>query len=128
MADQATRSAKEVFDDHLRQSIDSTVQEDFARNYADDVVLLTGRGVFRGRDGLMHLADLLRKELPDAQFEYCVRLVEGDVAFLEWTARSDGAQVKDGADSYVIRGGRIVAQTIHYTVTPSGPDKVHASA
>lgn len=27
--------------------------------------------------------------------------------------------VDDGADSFVVRDGRIVAQTIHYTVVPS---------
>lgn len=127
MADQTMRSAKEVFDDHLRESIDGSVEDDFERNYAEDLVLLTGHGVFRGREGLMYLADLLRKELPDAQFDYTVRLVEGDVAFLEWTARADGAQVKDGADSYVIRDGRIVAQTIHYTGTPTTQDKASGS-
>jgi hypothetical protein len=26
--------------------------------------------------------------------------------------------IRDGADSYVIRDGKIVAQTIHYTVEP----------
>jgi hypothetical protein len=28
--------------------------------------------------------------------------------------------MRDGVDSYVIRNGRIVAQTIHYTFTPGG--------
>jgi hypothetical protein len=110
------RTAEEVFDDHLREGKTGSVEEDFARNYAEDVVLLTGRGVRRGRDGLLYLAGLLRKELPNAAFEYRTRLVEGDMAFLEWTARSGGAVVEDGADSYLIRDGRIVAQTIHYTV------------
>jgi hypothetical protein len=113
------RSAQEVFDDHLREGKSGSVEEDFARNYAEDVVLLTGRGVYRGRDGLLHLAELLRKELPGARFEYRTRVVEGDVAFLEWTARADSAEVEDGADSFVIRDGRIVAQTIHYTVKRS---------
>lgn len=44
---------------------------------------------------------------------------QGEVGFLEWTAEADGGRVDDGADSYVIRNGRIVAQTIHYTVTPA---------
>jgi len=46
-------------------------------------------------------------------------LVEGELGFLEWSARGSGAEVEDGADSYLIRDGRIVAQTIHYTVIPS---------
>jgi len=45
--------------------------------------------------------------------------VAGEIALLEWTASTpSGARVQDGADSFVIRGGRIQAQTIHYTVLP----------
>lgn len=95
-----------------------SVEEDLLRNYAPDLVVLTGHGVYRGHDGLRRLSELLRRELPNCTYEYRTRLVEGDVAFLEWTARADGARVDDGADSYVIRNGRIVVQTIHYTVTP----------
>ena len=119
MVSERTRPAQEVFEDHLREGREGTVESDFARNYSEDLVVLTSQGVYRGRKGLMYLADLLRKELPEAQFEYRTSLVEGDVAFLEWTARADGAMVDDGADSFVIRDGRIVAQTIHYTVQRS---------
>jgi hypothetical protein len=35
-----------------------------------------------------------------------------------WTAISEVGQVRDGADSFVIRDGHIVAQTIHYTIEP----------
>ncbi len=110
------RSPAEVLDDHLRKRKEGSVEQDLSRNYADDLVVLTGGGVFRGHDGLRQLAERLRKELPDATFDYRTRLVEGEVGFLEWSARSANACVDDGADSYVIRGGRIVAQTIHYTV------------
>jgi hypothetical protein len=38
------------------------------------------------------------------------------VAFLAWTAEVEHARVRDGADSFIIKDGWIVAQTIHYTV------------
>lgn len=110
------RSTAEVLDDHLRESQVGSVEADLARNYAVDLIVLTGRGVFRGHDGLRQLAQLLREELPNASFEYRTRLVEGELGFLEWTARAEGSVVDDGADSYLIREGRIVGQTIHYTV------------
>lgn len=116
MNEARTRSAEEVFNDHLRESQDGSVEDDLARNYADDLVVLTGRGLYRGHDGLRQLAQRLREELPNVQFEYRTRLVAGEMAFLEWTARGEHAVVEDGADSYLIRDGRIVAQTIHYTV------------
>jgi hypothetical protein len=114
-----SRSPAEVFADHLRESRIGSLEEDLAGNYAQDVIVLTGRGVYRGREGLRQLARLLGQELPSATFEYRTRLVEGEMAFLEWTARAEGAWVEDRADSYLIRNGRIVAQTIHYTVKRS---------
>lgn len=110
------RSAVEVLDDHLSESQTGSIEDDLARNDAQDLVVLTGRGVYRGHDGLKELAQLLEQELPHATFEYRTRLIEGEMGFLEWTARAAGAVVDDGADSYLIRDGRILAQTIHYTV------------
>lgn len=112
------RSAEEVFEDHLRESAKGTVEEDLARNYARDIVALTGSGVYRGHDGIRVLAKRLQEELPGAQFHYGTQLIEDEFAFLEWAAESRRAKVQDGADSYWIRDGRIIAQTIHYTVKP----------
>jgi hypothetical protein len=118
MGEQSKRSAAEVFHDHLHQAKAGRVEDDIRRNYAPEVLLLTGRGIYHGYDGLWHLAQLLEEELPNVKFDYRTVLVEGELAFLEWTAQSDKAMVKDGADSFVIRDGRIIAQTIHYTVEP----------
>lgn len=63
-------------------------------------------------------ADILRQQVPSTDYAYRVCLVAGELAFLEWGAMSDRVRIDDGADSYLIRDGRIRAQTIHYTVTP----------
>ncbi len=110
------RSAQEVFTDHLHEGKYGSVEDDLARNYAADVVVLSGRGVHRGHEGVRELAKLLREELLDAEFDYRTVLLEGDVGFLEWTGRSEQAVVEDGADSFLIRDGLIITQTIHYTV------------
>lgn len=112
------RSAQEVVDDHLALAARGDWKTDLERNVADDVVVLTGFGVFEGRDQVRVLAELLDAQLPNATYEYTTVVVRGEVAFLEWHADADGARVRDGADSFVISDGRIVAQTIHYTVEP----------
>lgn len=112
------RSPQEVLDDHLRQSQDGSIEDDLARKDSDDLVVLTGRGVYRDHNGLRQLAEFLCNELPQARFEYRTRLVEGKVGFQEWSGYSAVAQVDDGADSSLIRDGRTVAKTIHYTVKP----------
>lgn len=114
------RAAAQVLADHLRESKSGSVEADLRRNFAEDVVLLTGRGVYRGHAGVRELNRMLMDELPNARFEYRTTIVEGEVGFLEWTAQANGARVDDGADSYVIRHGRIIAQTIHYTVESWG--------
>ncbi|SDZ16397.1 SnoaL-like domain-containing protein [Micromonospora pattaloongensis] len=110
------RSAREVLDDHLRLSDERRFDDDIARNCAPDCVVLTGRGVYRGHDGLRTLARALAEEVPSGVWQYPTRLAEGRMAFIEWTVESDEAIVNDGADSFVIENGLIVYQTIHYTV------------
>jgi hypothetical protein len=102
---QELRSTQEAFEDHLRA-------------ITPDVVILTGLGVPRGHDGLRRLAKLVRGELPECTYEYRTMLLAGEMAFLEWKAVFTKAALEDGADSYSIRDGRIVAQTIHYTIAP----------
>jgi hypothetical protein len=125
MEDLSTRTAQEVLDDHLnlteRFGVEETwqriVEEDIRRNVSEDIVILINRGTFRGHEGVRELARMLGEELPEHRaFEYTYRAVEGRVAFLEWAYEDANVRVRDGADPYLIEDGKIVAQTIHYTV------------
>jgi hypothetical protein len=65
----------------------------------------------------MELAQMLGQELPEhGAFQYTYRVAEGRMAFLEWAYEDAHVRVTDGADSYLIEDGKIVEQTIHYTV------------
>ncbi|WP_431874876.1 nuclear transport factor 2 family protein [Micromonospora marina] len=110
------RSAREVFDEHLRLSNEGRFAEDIERNVSPDCLVLERRGVFRGHAGVRQLAQWLSAELPGAHFTYTTVRLEGRIGLLEWTADAPGVRVRDGADSYIIEDGWIVAQTIHYTV------------
>lgn len=41
-----TRSAEDVLKSHLYEGKHGTVDKDLPRNYAEDVLILTGRGVY----------------------------------------------------------------------------------
>jgi hypothetical protein len=125
MEDLSTRTAQEVLDDHLnlteRFGVEETwqriVEEDIRRNVSEDIVILINWGTFRGHEGVRELARMLGEELPEHRaFEYTYRAVEGRMAFLEWAYEDANVRVRNGADSYLIEDGKIVAQTIHYTV------------
>lgn len=119
--DLRSRRPEEVFDDHLHLAAEHRFDEDIERNVAPHCVILERRGIFHGRDGARELARLLEEELPDAPYVYTNRLVADRVAFLEWTAEAAHTRVLDGADSFLIEDGWIVAQTIHYTVEKIEP-------
>jgi hypothetical protein len=72
-----SRTAREVFEDHLRIGTEGTVEEDIERNYASTVVILAGDGVRHGHDGLRERAAKLQGELPNCTFRYGTQLVEG---------------------------------------------------
>ncbi len=115
--DLASRTPREVLEDHLRlATMPDGFEADLARNVAEDVVILTGRGVFRGIGGVRELARQLMTEIPSGRWTYVTWLVEGPMGFLEWTVDEGPFRIRDGADSYLIEGGKIRAQTIHYTV------------
>ncbi|MGY1751566.1 nuclear transport factor 2 family protein [Blastococcus sp. SYSU D01042] len=113
----AARSPREVLEDHLRLAAQPDgFEADLARNVAEDVVVLTGRGVFRGIPGVRELARQLMTEIPSGRWTYVTWLVEGRMGLLEWTVDEGPFRIRDGVDSYLIEDGRICAQTIHYTV------------
>jgi hypothetical protein len=116
----STRSAQEVLDWHLTCRQKGDLERDIADNYDPDAILLSAEGVNRGHDGVRRLAAILRNYVPEGSYSYQQVLVDGDVGMLLWTAHGDGVDIHDGADSYVVRSGRIIAQTIHYAVRRDG--------
>jgi hypothetical protein len=116
-----------VLQDHLNlaqewteaENIERSLEDDLRRNVSEDVIVIMNRGVFRGFDGVRQLAEALAEELPDhAAFTYDYVAAEGRMGLLEWSYEDSRVRVRDGVDSYLIENGKIVAQTIHYTVEP----------
>jgi hypothetical protein len=122
--DLSRRTAREVLDDHLTIAIqwaglpfEEILEQDLRRNVAEDIVILMPQGVYHGYDGVRQLARQLADELPQHQaFDYVHVAAEGRVGLLVWTYEDEYARVEDGVDSYLIDGGKIVGQTICYTV------------
>jgi hypothetical protein len=91
--DTASRSVREVFDDPLWQGKYGSVEDDCIRNYAENVVLLTGHGVY-GAMMACGISPHPQEKLPDAAFECRARLPEGEVCFLKRTApREPGSRM-----------------------------------
>jgi hypothetical protein len=55
---------------------------------------------------------------PGASFTMQRRSVEGDVAHIVWTAETADNKYELGTDTFVVRDGKILAQTFAAKVTP----------
>lgn len=108
------RKPDEVIADHLSKLQHGAVEDDIARNYAEDAVVLSGSGVHRGHVGARRAVKSLLKSLNGARLEVRHRVVYGEYAFVEWVGIDSGRQVLEAAESFVIRDGRIAAHTSHY--------------
>ena len=57
------RSTQEVFEDLLTLAQQGDVETDLTRNFAQDCVLLTTYGVFKGHKGAREAANLLDRQI-----------------------------------------------------------------
>jgi hypothetical protein len=110
------RTTTEVFEDHLAKRLAGDLDGDIKANYSKGVIFLTGTGAFEGHDGIRKSAGELQQYVGNIPYEYNHTLIKDDYAFLEWTAKGKDKAVYDGADSFVIKNGKIILQTIHYSL------------
>lgn len=99
---------------------------DIERNYSPDVVMLTSAGCREGHDAVREFCRVLHEHVPP-DYEVPVKLVNGPYAFVEWRAREPGRSVEDGADSFVVINGKIVFQSVHYTLQETMPTTLSSS-
>jgi ketosteroid isomerase-like protein len=114
-----TRTPEEVFQHHA-EALGAGDLDQIAADYADDAVFITPAGVVRGKDGIRAAFAGLLAQIPGAAWDLKTQIYEGDVLFLEWAVRADGAFVEDGIDTFVFRDGLIRAQTVRFTLQHTG--------
>ena len=112
------RSTEEVISSHLALRRAGRIEDDVRGNYAAGVVIIDSHRIYHGQDGVRQSARILAASLPGATFEYDRVQTCGGIAYLLWRAETLKDCVR-GIDSFVVQGGRIVAQTIYYHVDQS---------
>lgn len=110
-----TRTPQEIFRHHAETLVAGDL-EGVVSDYAEDAVILTSAGVKRGKAGVREAFVQLLGELPNAEWTLPTELYEGDVLFLEWTARSKENYADDGVDTFIFRDGLIRLQSVRYTL------------
>jgi ketosteroid isomerase-like protein len=118
MTTKAGRTAHEVFQRHAKAMIGGDL-DDIVADYGDDATFITQAGVLRGKEGVREGLTRIFADLPAPRFDVHTRILDGDVLFLEWTGTATGSRAENGVETFLVRDGQIVLQTVHYTVLPS---------
>ena len=114
MTTSPSRTAQDVFKHHAQAMVAGDLN-DIVSDYADDALFITNAGVLHGRSGVREGFTKIFADLPNARFDVRPRILEGDVMFLEWAATGTASRADDGVETFLVRDGEIVLQTVHYT-------------
>jgi ketosteroid isomerase-like protein len=112
-------STKDILDHHLK-AFDQGDLNAVLSDYAPDVVFFAMGEAFKGVDAIRPLFEALIVEFRQsgATFKLKQRLVEGDYAYILWTAETADNLYELATDTFVVREGRIVAQSFTAKITP----------
>ena len=114
-------STKDVLDNHLK-AFDEGDLNGVLSDYAPGAVFFTKDGALKGVDAIRPLFEALIAEFgkPGATFNMKQQLVEGDYAYILWTAKTADNVYELATDTFVVREGKIVAQSFTANITPKG--------
>jgi len=112
-------STKDVLEHHIECFREGDL-EGILSDYAADAILFTPDGPLRGADEIRPLFQAMLVEFgkPGAVLSMKHQSVEGDYAYVLWTAETADNVYELGTDTLVVRDGKIVAQSFAGKITP----------
>ena len=114
-------STKDVLDHHLKCFGEGDLGGILA-DYAPGAVLFTPAGPLNGSDAIRPLFEAMLAEFgkPGAVFSMKQEFVDGDYAYILWTAETADNVYELGTDTFVVQDGKIVAQSFAGKIRPKG--------
>ncbi len=112
-------STKDVVDHHLKSFGEGDLKG-ILSDYAPGAILFTPEGPLRGIDAIRSLFQAMLAEFgkPGAAFSLKQQFVEGDYAYILWTAETADNVYELGTDTFVVQEGKIVIQSFAGRIVP----------
>ena len=112
-------STSDVLDRHLQSFAEHDVDGVMA-DYSSDAVLFVPTGALKGRDAIKSLFESLVPEFakPGSSFTMQHRTIDGDHAYIIWSAETADNSYEFATDTFVIRNGKIIAQSFAAKIKP----------
>jgi ketosteroid isomerase-like protein len=107
-----SKRVKDVLDHHLKSFGEGDLKG-ILSDYAPGAVLFTSDGPLKGADAIRSLFQAMITEFgkPGAAFSMKQKFVEGEYAYILWSAETADNVYELGTDTFVVRDGKIVAQS-----------------
>jgi hypothetical protein len=106
-----SKRTEETLLKHL-QAFGSADVDAIMTDYDDDSVLIMPDGPLRGTAEIRSGFESLLADLPaGSTLEISTQIVEGEIAYIVWSGESETLSIPFATDTFVIRDGKIVAQT-----------------
>ena len=114
-------STKEVLDHHLK-CFGAGDLEGVLSDYSSDAILFVPTGPLKGTAAMKPVFRAIFAEFakPGASFVLQGRWVEGEYAYILWTAETADNHYDAATDTFVVRQGKIVAQSFAAKITAKG--------
>lgn len=113
-------STEDVLDHHLeafgRQDMDENLSD-----YREDSTLITHEERYEGIDEIEGAFEALFEEFDDPEAEITVdrKIIEGEIAYITWSAETPENSYEFATDTFLIRDGTIEVQTLGAVVSPT---------
>jgi hypothetical protein len=104
--------------------------EEIMADYADDAILVTPEGTRKGEAQIRSLFEELFDEMfspASSSLNLSKQVVEGKIAYILWSGSSSGYDATFATDTFVIRDGKIIAQTFAAQIPNSREDGLPVS-
>ena len=113
------KPTQDILDHHLTAFAQHDLKGVLA-DYAPEAIFFTPQGKLQGTDAIRPLFQALIAEFakPGAAFTMKQKFVQGDYAYILWTAQTADNVYELGTDTFVVREGKIVAQSFTAKITP----------
>jgi ketosteroid isomerase-like protein len=89
-------------------------------DYSSDAVLFVPTGLLKGPDAIKPVFETLISEFakPGSLFTMLQKRVDGDYVYIVWTAETADNTYEFATDTFVVRHGKIVAQSFAANIKP----------
>ena len=108
-------STQDVLNHHLSCFAEGKL-DDLLSDYDASSVLFTMDGALKGPNEIRPLFDEFAK--PGASFDMKTQLVDGEAAYIVWSAETADNTYEVATDTFVVREGKIAYQSLAAKITP----------